>query len=86
MQHLLHTSFDKKHKKLSKKLQLKIAERLVLFDQNPFDKILDNHPLHGEFEGYRSINITSDYRAVFLIHQEVAIFTDIGTHSELFGK
>ena len=86
MQHFLHTSFLKKYKKLPIKLKLKIMERLVLFDQDHFNNILDNHSLRGELEGYRSVNITGDYRAIFLIKEGIAVFTDIGTHSELFGK
>ena len=53
---------------------------------NPYDSILHNHPLTGGYEGFRSINVTGDYRAIYVMDGDVAVFIAIGTHSELFGK
>ena len=78
--------FAKQYKKLSLRVRQKFNERLRVFETDPFDKILNNHSLHGEYEGYRSINITGDYRAIYFIDKAVAVFIRIGTHSELFGK
>jgi len=44
---------EKKFKKSSKKLKLRINERLAMFQANRSDPILDDHSLHGEYKGYR---------------------------------
>jgi len=45
--------------------------------------------LHEEWEGFRSIDITNDYRAVYEEVQEGeeinAYFVALGTHDELYG-
>ena len=86
MRYILHPNLKKIYKKLSRKLLAKIDERLDLFRDDEFNFLLENHPLHGEYEGYRSINITGDYRALYFIKDNIAIFVKLGTHSELFGK
>lgn len=86
MEIILRPSFEKAYNKLSKKLREKIDERLPIFLKKPYAYILHNHELLGEHSGYRSINITGDMRAIFYIKDDVAVFADVGTHSELFGK
>ena len=78
--------FRKSYRKLVPKVREKFKERRNVFLMNPFDPILDNHLLHGEYAGCRSINITGDYRAIFY-HEGVGAvrFIAIGTHHELFG-
>ena len=86
MEIILRSSFVKAYNKLSRKLCEKVDERLLLFIKKPYAYVLHNHELHGEYSGSRSINITGDYRAIFFIQEDIAIFIRIGTHSELFGK
>ncbi len=81
-----HRSFDKKYKKLPKKLQKQTTERIVLFSTEPFHQLLDNHPLDWEWAGHRSINVTGDYRAVFKEVGNTAIFVDVDTHHNLYGS
>ncbi len=61
---------------------------MAIFQLNPTDPILDNHPLERELTGYRSIDITADYRAVFEELQggeeKICYFFLIGTHKELY--
>ncbi len=84
MRVLFHKNFKKQYKKL-RALQKKIDERLVLFIRDPFDAILNNHALGGQYEGCRSINITGDYRGLYrLIDNDIAYFTAIDTHSNLY--
>ena len=81
-----HRKFRKKYKKLRITEQKKFDERLEIFVGNPFSRILDNHPLHGEWWGYRSIDVAGDLRAVFkIIDEDLALFVDIDTHSELYS-
>ncbi|HLD19845.1 MAG TPA: type II toxin-antitoxin system mRNA interferase toxin, RelE/StbE family [Patescibacteria group bacterium] len=80
-----HQNFEKKYKKLSARLKLKIKERNVLFAHNPFDALLNNHALKGKYVGYRSINITGDIRVVYkLIDVDLSLFVTIDTHSNLY--
>ena len=79
-------TFDKAYAKLPKRLQQRFKDRRNIFLLNPFDPILDNHPLHPPYTGCRSINITGDYRAIFYHEATGAVrFILIGTHHELFG-
>jgi len=79
------TDFQKSFKKLSNKLQNRTLERLKIFVDNPFDSILNNHCLHGEYEGCRSINITGNLRVVYeKTKYDTCLLLDIGTHSQLY--
>lgn len=79
--------FDKKIARVPKKLKRALAERLRLFESDPFTTLLNNHALHGSLRAYRSINITGDYR---LIYEQYARHTvrliDIDTHGNLYEK
>lgn len=80
-----HKHFVKKYEKL-KKIQEKINDKIRLFSEDPFNSLLENHALRGEFKDCRSINITGDYKAVYkLASPNVALFIKIGTHSELYS-
>lgn len=81
----LHKNFEKRFKKLPQHIQTKTKQRLVLFLENPFHPQLNNHPLKGSYLGYRSINITGNWRAIFkLVKEDEAIFVTIDTHSNLY--
>jgi addiction module RelE/StbE family toxin len=85
MQVALSSSFNKRIKKIPKKIVDKFFERLELFKQDKFNPVLNSHKLHGEYEGSNSINITGDFRAVFeCFDQDRVIFSDIGAHQELY--
>ena len=81
-----HKNFNKYFHKLSTKEKEKTKGHLAFFSQYPFNPLLNNHPLRGNYVDYRSINITGDLRAVFkLINENEAIFVRVGTHSELYS-
>ena len=80
------SNFKKRIRKLPKSTVDKFYMRLELFEKDRFSPILNNHKLHGEWEGSSSINITGNYRAVFkYITKDYILFSDIGTHPELYG-
>lgn len=84
MRIVLHRRFVKKYKKLTSVEREKFKERRDLFLTNPFHPLLHNHPLHGRYDGYRSINITGDVRVVYKnLDSETFLFAEIGSHSEL---
>ena len=80
-----HRSFDKLYIKLPAKLKIRLSERLKIFMANPLDPTLRNHALSGEWVGYRSINITGDYRAIYEeTGKNGARFVAVGTHGKLY--
>lgn len=84
---LFHKRFNKRFAKLSRKVQQKAVERIELFRHDSSARILDNHALVGKWTGYRSIDITGDYRAIFLMSGEnPARFYTIDRHGNLYGK
>lgn len=80
------SKFKKQYKKLPKKIQTRFESRLRLFVKSPTNPQLRIHPLQGKYAGYWSMNITGDFRAIYLKRgNEIIIFALIGTHSELYG-
>lgn len=71
-------------------LEIKIAFRQAreLFLEDPNHPSLRDHSLKNEFAGYRSIDVTEDYRALYKKRvegkKEVITFYMIGTHEELY--
>lgn len=83
---VIHSSqFNKQFSVLSEKIKRKAIERLQIFTENEFSDILNNHQLHGEYSGCRSINITGDIR---IVYKDVNInsrrLVAIGTHNQLY--
>lgn len=80
-----HKHFEKQYKKLQKRDQRRVRERLLLFLQDEFNPILNNHPLTGEYRGYRSINVTGDFRMIYKrIPNDTHVFVAVGTHPQLY--
>jgi mRNA interferase YafQ len=77
--------FKKQYQKLPKSIQTRTDARIRLFVGDPFDEVLRNHPLSGEYSGCRSINITGDYRIIYEANDGRIEFLLIGTHDELYG-
>lgn len=83
-------NFLKQLKKSDVRIRKAFKQRLLLFIENPNDLELNNHPLQREYVGFRSIDITADYRAVYKeVIQEDDIyiyFTSFGTHIKLYDS
>lgn len=78
--------FEKQLAKLSKGLRAKVRERVQMLDVDSTHPILNDHKLNTPFEGYRSINITGDYRLVYKkIDANTYYLRAVGTHHELYG-
>lgn len=82
-----HKDFTKSYKKLPSQVKRKLKERLLLFEQDQFNPILNNHHLKGKYGGYRSINVTGDLRAIYYKKgvRDTVIFVAIDIHSNLYG-
>lgn len=78
--------FHKQYGKANEKIKIAFQKRLELFQQNPHNLLLKNHPLTGKLKGFRSINITGDWRAIFTEKSNSITFELLGTHSQLYKK
>lgn len=81
--------FAKQYDRVEPKLRAVFQERLELFMEDPFDPVLNSHSLRGKYQGYRSINVTGDWRAIYAEDidrdgEEVIIFEALGIHSQLY--
>jgi len=83
---VFHRNFEKSYKKLPVKIKAKVKERNTIFLEDPFHPILNNHALSGKHVGYRSINVTGNIRIVYkFLDKNTALFSEIGTHSDLYS-
>lgn len=76
--------FVKQAKKLPSHVRKQLVQRIERFSKNPFDPLLRNHALKGAYKAYGSINITGDYRALYLMRDEEVVFDHVGTHAQLY--
>jgi addiction module RelE/StbE family toxin len=81
--------FLKNYLKLPVKIQDRTDDAILVFAKNPHDDTLRNHTLKGKYQGFRSIDVTGDYRIVFREcsdgQYELVELTRVGTHSQLYG-
>lgn len=82
--------FNKQRKAVFLEIKIAFREARELFLENPKHPSLRDHTLKEKFAGYRSIDVTEDYRAIYKKNvegdQEIITFYMIGTHEELYGK
>lgn len=82
-------TFLEKVKKLDIRIYKSLRRQILIFSRNPYNPVLRNHTLREEWEGYRSINITEDWRALYEEitsgDETIAYFSYIGTHKQLYG-
>lgn len=81
-------TFTKQLKKAPLKIKIAFRKRLELFIKEPLHPLLRNHPLTGRLSGYRSINVTGDWRALYREMEDennkIVIFVILGTHNQLY--
>lgn len=77
-------------KKVNVRIRKRFKERIVIFIKDPFNPQLNNHPLRDEWEGYRSIDLTNDWRVIYEEVREgestVGYFVAVGTHNDLYNS
>jgi addiction module RelE/StbE family toxin len=81
--------FSKQYDKVDFNIKSAFDKRLKLFIKSPYHPQLNNHSLKGKYSGYRSINITGDWRALYSQYfdkqnNKIIIFEVLGTHSQLY--
>jgi addiction module RelE/StbE family toxin len=78
-------SFEKQFAKLSLKDKRQFIARQATFVQNQHDPILRVHALRGKYQGYYSLDIKGDMRALFMRNgSTIIIFGYVGSHSQLY--
>jgi len=85
MEIVFHKNFKKQYQKLPKKVQTQFSVRLELFLAEPNNAILNIHQLRGADSAFASMNVTADYRALFIQGKAQVVFYKIGSHSELYS-
>lgn len=83
MKVVFRKKFKKQLNKLPIKIEQKFIERLALFLTDQNNPLL--HTLAGSRYPFQSMNVTADYRAIFLVEDDVVVFYEIGTHAQLYG-
>ena len=80
-----HNAFKKRYQKAPVRIRCQFNERLILFQKDNSNPLLNVHRLAGDRGDQFSINITGDWRAIFILHNaETAVFIDLDTHSNLY--
>ena len=70
-----------------KKLAKKIEKQLLIFANNPRHPSLRTHKLTRKKEQEWSIPITMSFRMIYkILDNNIAYFSDIGNHDEVYGK
>lgn len=79
--------FIKEFKKCPPNIKKLFVSKLNILIDDKFNISLKNHSLSGKLKNCRSININSDWRAIYqkIDNGEIAYFVAIGTHSQLYS-
>ena len=81
--------FNTQLEQVPTEFQIAFSEALELFLDDTNQPNLRNHALREKFAGYRSIDVTDDWRALFKVRtsktQTVITFHILGTHTQLYG-
>lgn len=78
--------YDKKYKKLSANLKIRVDSVLERFIKDPLDPSLLNHNLQGKLKGFKSIKAGFDLRIIFKEEKGyvLVLLIDLGKHDEVY--
>jgi len=63
----------------------KIKEPLrLLIEEEPLPPVYRDHPLTGNWSGYRDLHIEPDWLLIYRVSENVIRFERTGSHSDLF--
>ena len=87
MQLLEGRTFEKQFAKLPKSTRTKVRERVHMLVTDSSHPLLNDHKLGPPYDGYRSINITGDWRLVYRrIDAHIIYLRAVGMHHQLYGS
>lgn len=84
----LTSRFKKELRQSSVEIQIAFRDSYEIFRDDPVSKVLGNHPLNKQrkrYHGLWSIDVTSDWRAVYRKEGDHIIFMMLRTHEMLYG-
>jgi mRNA interferase YafQ len=58
----------------------------LLLEKKTLPKNLNDHPLKGEWKGYRDLHIEPDWLLIYKVDAENLWLVRTGSHSDIFGK
>ena len=59
---------------------------LLLIEDTPFEPRHRDHPLKGEWHGYRDLHVEPDWVLIYKLSETEPFLARTGTHSDLFGE
>lgn len=71
----------KRHKDMDK---LKALMTLLISNSLPLPSVYKDHPLQGNYKGYRDAHIEPDWVLIYKITDKLLRFERTGTHADLF--
>ncbi len=81
-------AFIQSLKKVNVRIRKSFKSAIYIFAKDPNSPKLNNHPLRREYAGFRSIDITNNWRALYVERtkgpDKVAYFVALGTHGMLY--
>jgi len=88
MRHIEYAGQFKRDLKKAKKRGLdmqKIKEPIrLLIEEEPLPPVYRDHPLTGNWRGYRDLHIEPDWLLIYRISENMIRFERTGSHSDLF--
>ena len=57
----------------------------LLVNSHPLPSALNDHPLKGEFKGYRDLHIEADWLLIYKVDDKDLWLSRTGSHADLFG-
>jgi mRNA interferase YafQ len=63
-----------------------LAPLAVLMNGEPLPPQYKDHPLRGEWSGYREFHAETDWIVIYRVAGEFLVLARTGTHSELFSR
>ena len=75
--------FAKRRGKDTKKMRAVIE---LLVHRRPLPRELNDHPLRGEFKGYRDLHIEPDWLLIYKAEDKDLWLARTGSHADLFGN
>lgn len=71
-------------RKRGKDLQKLKALMKLLIEEKPLARKHDDHPLKGDYKGFRECKIEPDWLLIYTKDKTCIVFARTGTHSDLF--
>ena len=77
------TRFKRSYKKMPAKIKKDFSEKIITFQENPFEPSLKTHKLKGGLSDYYSFYLKDGYRVlVDFVEKDSILLVNIGSHDD----